>query len=200
MTTKKTTTKKTTSSKAAIQLRPEKMPLGVWRSGIILQRIHGVLDAVDAIRQGPITRTRFKNHMEVLIGIASDYFCSYLYAVANRKRARAARHWEEVQGVVEYEIPLGLLLPVKRLKKWSSREKAIQEVLPIIKAELVGHRKFVERQYMDNGRKAPKSSSAWQAFRLTKPLVRPTESQFQEFFAWVNAVMADTYNHAGCGR
>ena len=171
------------TGRSALPLGPEKMPLGAWRSGIILRRIHGVFDAVDAFRRGPFTRTRFKNHMEVLIGIASSHFCSYLYAVANGKRARAARHWEEVQGVVEYEIPLGLLLPVKNLKKWSSGEKLVREVLPTVKAELVRHAKFVECQYTENGRKSPKGSYEWQAFHLTKPLVRPAKSQFEAFFA-----------------
>ena len=188
------------SVRSEIRKRLEKMPLGAWRSGIILQRIHGVLDAVDAIRQGPFTRTRFKNHMEALIGIASCRFCSYLYAAANGKRAQATRYWEEVQGMVEYEIPLGLLLPVKRLKKSEHREKAVQEVLPIIKLELVRHAKFVERQYTDDGRKSPKGSCEWQVFHLTKPLVRPAQSQFQEFFAWVNWVVTDTYSHEECGR
>lgn len=191
----KTATKKTTSRRSVIPLRPEKMPLGVWRSGIILQRVHGVLDAVAAIRQGPLTRTRFKNYMEALIGTAACRFCQYLYAAANGKRAQAARHWDEVQGMVEYEISLGLLLPVKKLKKWSSREKAVQEVLPIIKAELVGHTKWVERQYAESGRKSPEGSYEWQAFHLTKPLVRPTKSLFQEFFTWVDWVMTDTFGH-----
>jgi hypothetical protein len=90
---------------------------------------------------------------------------------------------------------LGLLHPVKNLKKSSSREKAVEEVLPIIKAELVGHVKFVERYYAKDGRKSRRGSYEWQAFHLTKPLVRPAESQFQEFFAWVNWVMVDTSGH-----
>jgi hypothetical protein len=137
--------------------------------------------------------------MEALIGTASLHFCSYLYAAVNGKRAQAVRLWEEIQGEVEYEIPLGLLLPVKMLKKQSSREKAVQEVLPIIKAEMVAHRKFVEQQYTEVVRMSPRGSCKWRAFHLTKPLVRPAESQFQEFFAWVNFVVTDIYNHEECG-
>ena len=83
----------------------------------------------------------------------------------------------------------------RNLKKWSSGEKLVREVLPTVKAELVRHAKFVECQYTENGRKSPKGSYEWQAFHLTKPLVRPAKSQFEAFFAWVDCVMIDTYGH-----
>jgi hypothetical protein len=173
----------------------ERMPLHTRRSGIIWQRAQHVFWEVGSLLDEPFTRTAFKNHIESILTEAASAFCQYVYAVANSKRAHAARYWEQVQGIVEYELPMGLLHPVKNLKKRNTREKAVEEVTSIIAAEMARHNKVAEERYTKLGREeSDKNSCERKAFHLTKPLVRPTNSQFQEFFSWANEVMRVTLN------
>ena len=125
----------------------EKMPLHVRRDTIVFQRAHRVFGEVTSIIEGPTTRTQFKDHIEALLTEAGCAFCDYLYAEANGKRAEAVRRWEEVQGLVEYELPMCLLRPVKGLKQRRSRERAAMAVVRIIAAEMPDYRQHVEAMY-----------------------------------------------------
>jgi hypothetical protein len=150
-----------------------------------------------SLLEKPFTRTAFKNHIKSILTEAALVFCQYLYAAANSKRADAARYRDQVQGMVEYELPMGLLHPTRNLAKRSTREKAVKEVMSIIEAEMAHNKRVVERMYTKWGRKASeKNSCEWKAFRLKKPLVRPAASCFEEFFQWTADVVTQTFDAA----
>lgn len=97
-----------------------------------------------AIVEGPTTRTELKNRIEAILTNASFTCCEYLCAMGNNKRTEAARCWDEVQGVVEYELPIGLLRPINGMKSRRSRERVVRDVMQFVAAEVADHRHRVE--------------------------------------------------------
>ena len=95
--------------------------------------------------------------------------------------------------MVEYELPMGLLHPTKQLMRRQSREQAVEEVVSIIEAEMALYKNRVEAECTRSGREARKNSDAWKTFHLTKPLVRPAGSRFQELFPWIKEVVWETF-------
>jgi hypothetical protein len=141
-----------------------------------------------------LPRTCYSNLIESVLGEAAYTFCRYLYAKVNRKRTEAARSWEEATGAVEYELPMALLHPVKDLKGRKSREHAVEKVMLIIRTEMAQYKKWTECEYIKHGR--PKEKQSWRAkFHLKKPLVRPAERSFEEFFQWAGDVVIHTFDH-----
>ena len=167
----------------------------VRRDSIVFQRAQRVVGEVTSIIEGPATRTRFKDHIEALLTEAGSAFCDYLYAKANGKRAEAVRRWEEVQGLVEYELPMCLLRPVKGLKQCRSRERAAKAVVRTIAAEMPDYRQHAETKYATFRPCATgKGLRAVQRPPLSKPIRRPEKSRFQEFFPWVEGVIMATFS------
>ena len=156
-------------------------PLHIRRCGLIYKRGYAVWEEVSSILKGPCTRSRFKYDIENILEDAAVAFWGFLYATTNGKRVEAAECWDEAQGIVEYQLPMGLLHPARNLKRQKSREKAIEEVLRIIEAEIPNYRKQAEYRY-----------TKWKLIRFKKPLKRPDESRFQEFLPWVKYVMETT--------
>lgn len=181
--------------KPRTRARTEEMPIHIRRSGMMGQRAMAVFSHVRLEEEhGPLlTRTCYSSHIESVLGDAACKFSRYLYAKANGKRAEAARSWEEATGAIEYELPMALLHPVKDLKGRKSREHAVEKVMLIIRAEMAQHRKIVERLYAKRGRTSDKNSYKWSVFNLKKPLVRPAESSFEEFFPWAENMVMLTF-------
>lgn len=187
---------KTTKSEKTITSRRkrEKMPLPI-RSGVpIVLRVNRARLQVRSLLQGPWSRNDFKNHIEGVLSEAASTFCQFLYAAANGKHVQAGEWREEVKLIVEYELAMELLHPTKQLKRCRSRRKAVEEVLTIIEAEMALCKKRVEEQYAMWGRKAIKASPIWKDYHLNKPLTRPAESRFQEFFPWIKEVVWETFS------
>ena len=155
----------------------ETIPLHIQRGVMIGQRARAVRSRLGSLLERPFTRTGFTNAIESLLTDAGFTFCRYVYAKANGKHREATRCWDEVQGIIEYELPMVLLHPVKDLKSRKSRERAAAKVLPIIKAEMAQYKKRTEEMYLD-----------WKDLHLNKPLNRPDKSRFEEFFRWVECV------------
>lgn len=171
------------------------VPLHIQRGSFIRSRLTNIHIILGSLPTGPLTRTEFRNRIEYVVGNAVSEWCDYLYAVANGKRLQAKRHWEMVQGIVEYELPLALLLPVKDLKGTKGREHAVKAVMPIIKAEMAGYRRSIEEKY----------TKLWKVLHrknpLKGPLNRPDESRLQEVFPWINEVVWETLSEphrCGC--
>ena len=182
--------------KPRTRARTEKMPIHIRRCCTMGQRAMTVFSDVRlGEEEGPLlTRTCYSSHIESVLGEAAYKFCRYLYAKANGKRAEAAYSWEEATGAIEYELPMALLHPVKDLKGRKSREHAVEKVMLIIRAEMSQHRKMVERLYAKPGRTSDKKSNKWSVFNLKKPLVRPAESSFEEFFQWAEKMVMLTFD------
>ena len=176
----------------------EKLPLHMRRTIIMCQRACAVFSNVRLREEsGPLlTRTCYSNHIERVLGAAAYKFCRYLYAQANGPRSEAVRCWEEVTGAVEYELPMALLHPVKDLKRRRSREHAVDKVMLIIRAEMAMNKKSTEKYYAKFGHPSNKKSKWCVQFHLKKPLVRPAESCFEEFFQWAASMVAETFGTA----
>lgn len=172
----------------------EKIPLHVRRETIVFQRAHRVFGEVTSIIEGPATRTCLKDHIEALLTEAGSAFCDYLYAKANGKHHEAVRRWEEVQGLVEYELPMCLLRPVKGLKQRRSREKAAKAVVRIIAAEMPGYIRRAETPYATLRSGAiDKGVRAGKRHRPTKPVKRPDKASFRDFPLWIESVITTTF-------
>jgi len=188
--------------KPPIPAQTNRLPINIRRSGIMCRRAAAVFRNVRLMEEaGPfLTRTCYRNNIECVLGVAAQSFCRYQYAKVNGKRAEAARCWEEVTGAVEYELPMAILHPVKDLKGRKSREHAVEKVMLIIRAEMATYKKWVESLYTASDRKSGKKSHVWKTFRLKKPLVRPAERCFEEFFDWARDMVMDTFQQEAMMR
>jgi hypothetical protein len=79
---------------------------------------------------------------------------------------------------------MAILHRVKDLKGRKSREHAVDKVMLIIRGEMAQYKKWVERSYMKFSRTTNKNPHERRRVHLKKPLVRPAESCFEEFFQW----------------
>ena len=90
------------------------------------------------------------------------------------------RCWDDVQGIIEYELPMVLLHPVKDLKSYKSCQHAVDKVMPIIKAEMAHYRTIVHEVY---------TKQHFFHVKRKRPLKRPDESHLREFFPWIEDVV-----------
>jgi hypothetical protein len=167
--------------KSADRKPAERAPLQVRRSGIIHARVHRVYRLVRSILEGPLTPARFTSDIDSLLDEATTMFCRYLYAEANWQRTEARRYWDELQGMVEYDLPITLLHRSKTLTRRRSRKK-VNEVMSAVAKKMTREKKLVEALY-----------TKWNCFRLRRPLRRPDESRFCQLFPWVKEVVRTTF-------
>ena len=163
----------------------ETMPLRVQRSGIISHRVRRVFWIVQSMRDKPYTRNKFSRDLENVLGDAVHEFCRWLYAEANGRRKEARRCWDDVQQMVEYELPLVILHAKKACKTRRGREKVINATLPLVLTKAIPMAKLCEDLEYKN-------------FETASPrrrVKRPDKNRFGEFCPWVKDVIAETLDH-----
>ena len=133
-----------TKTPPTAQRSRETMPLRVQRSGIISRRVRRVFWIVQSMRDKPYTRNKFSNDLENVLHDAVHEFCRSLYAEANSRRREARRCWDDVQQMVEYELPLVILYAKNACKTRRGREKVINEILPFVLTKAIPKAKLCE--------------------------------------------------------
>ena len=156
----------------------EEMPLRIQRSGIISRRVRRVFWIVQSMRDKPYTRNKFSSDLENLLHDAVHEFCRWLYAEANGRRKEARRCWDDVQQMVEYELPLVILYAKRACKTRRGREKVINGALPLVLTKAIPKAKLCEDL-------AYKNSEPASPRRRVK---RPDKNRFGEFCPWVKVI------------
>jgi hypothetical protein len=141
------------------------------------------------LTQKPVTRAQFRRQIEIHLIETAMGFCGYLYAEANSKRAEAAWLLDGCKEQLEYELPQMLLCRVNRPL---NREKLVKSLTPTLRNTMDDDKKTLERMFRKYSRRNAKYDPSCEAYRLKKALVQPEAGRFEEFFSWVDAVVAAT--------
>jgi hypothetical protein len=153
-------------------------------------RMYRIVERVQSLLKGPVTRVQYQEHIAFLLDDAAHDFCEYLYAEANGRRVAAAKYLEWARGVLEYELPLGLLQPIKHSR---DRETALKAIMLTLPATVNKWKTNLEDLYSRMTPEIAKSSPAWKRYLLKRPLVRPSKQRLQEFSAWVDYIVTTTF-------
>ena len=187
-------TKRQSSKTPVVQKKSAKDYPYTDRWFTIGQRIFKVVEKVHSLLEGPATRSRFQEQINSLLDDAAFAFCKYLYAEANGPPVAAAEYLDEVQGLLEYELPLGLLQPVRNSR---DRAKALKAIMPTLVTKITKGKKLTEGMYLQATAETNLDEiRVWGHFRLKKPLVRPAKQRFREFPSWVDYVVGMTFEYA----
>lgn len=173
------------------------MPLFIRRGVSIHLRASEVAAAVGYLQGELLTRARYRNLVEGILTSAHGEFHLYLYAKALRKPSKAAWHLDRLQGILEYELALALMVPIKGFK---DKRKVVQEALTTVCAETDCLRGASKRCYQQYSHKRQRDSKVGKAdrdvlksFRNTPGLGRliwPQRKQVtEEFSSWISAVL-----------
>ena len=150
------------------------------REHLILVRTGGVAGLLLTLQRGPMSVANYKEHVwSNLQDLALKYW-EHLYAELNGRHA-AATILQELEGELEYEFPFMLLYPVKGLK---NRQKVVDRFLQKLPATMRKMWGWAERPYHNE--------EARPEFHVKK-LKRPKLSQAKTFLAWVDEVVASTF-------